>query len=236
MQAHVYPCTAVTPVNNFRLIFFLKHRDDFNRVCWSRKNFRRYYISIYIPRSTGTCKTLHTRVQNLAGVHANKKKTHKFSCWSGRDAGQTSRTWRNNAGLYFLVYARKQSNGMSKHCIRKFAIMCNITGDTIGRKFTQYIDLSGVYFVKKGIHARNRTWNTNYSWKIIKLFHIILERRELTVCCNQQWDRTEIRNARNVLSLFFNILSKMMHYSDQLTVFIFKRNKVKFWCFEIKME
>ena len=36
-----------------------------------------------------------------------------------------------------------------------------------------------------------------------KLFHIILERRELTVCCNQEWDRTEIRNARNVLSLFF---------------------------------
>ena len=56
-----------------------------------------------------------------------------------------------------------------------------------------------------------------------KLFHIILERRELTVCCNRQWDRTEIRNARNVLSL-----SKMTLYSDQLTVVIFKRNKVKF--------
>ena len=36
-----------------------------------------------------------------------------------------------------------------------------------------------------------------------KLFHIILERRELTVCCNHQWDRMEIRNARDVLSLIF---------------------------------
>ena len=32
---------------------------------------------------------------------------------------------------------------MPKHCIGKLAIMCNITGVTIGRKFTQYIDLSG---------------------------------------------------------------------------------------------
>ena len=50
-------------------------------------------------------------------------------------------------GLCFLVYARKHSDGMPKHCIRKFTIMCNITGVTIGRKFTQYIDLS--FFLSK---------------------------------------------------------------------------------------
>ena len=79
---------------------------------------------------------------NLVVVRGNKKKKPKFSCRSGEDAGQTSRTWRKNVGLCFLVYARKHSDGMCKHCIRKFAIMCNITGVTIGRKFTQYIDLS----------------------------------------------------------------------------------------------
>ena len=37
-----------------------------------------------------------------------------------------------------------------------------------------------------------------------------------------------MRNARNVLSLFFNLSSKMILYSDQITVVIFKRINVKF--------
>ena len=206
MQAHVYPCIAVTPVNNFRLKK-KKHQDDFNRVCWSRKNFRRYYISIYslFPGQQEHAK-LCIQWFNLVGVRGNKKKNpHNFSCWSGEDAGQTYRTWRKNVELCFLVYARKHSDGMSKHCIRQFAIMCNITGVTIGRKFTQYIDLS--FFLSKRVFMLEIAHGIPIIHEIYKrhckLFHIILERRELTVCCNQQWNRTEIRNARNVLSLFF---------------------------------
>ena len=37
-----------------------------------------------------------------------------------------------------------------------------------------------------------------------------------------------MRNARNVLSLFFNLSSKMILYSDQIIVVIFKRIDVKF--------
>ena len=33
---------------------------------------------------------------------------------------------------------------------------------------------------------------------------------KLILCCNQQWDRTEIRNARNILSLSLNLSSKMI--------------------------
>ena len=55
---------------------------------------------------------------------------------------------------------------MSKHSTGKFAIMCNITGVIIGRKFTQHL---WGFFVQKGIHARNHTRNTNYSWKSINV-------------------------------------------------------------------
>ena len=37
-----------------------------------------------------------------------------------------------------------------------------------------------------------------------------------------------MRNARNVLSSFFNLSSKMILYSDQIIVVIFKRINVKF--------
>ena len=48
------------------------------------------------------------------------------------------------------------------------------------------------------------------------------------LCFNQQLDRTEIRNARSVLSLSFNLSSKMILDSEQITVVIFKRINVKF--------
>ena len=37
-----------------------------------------------------------------------------------------------------------------------------------------------------------------------------------------------MRKARNILSLFFNLSSKMILYSDQITVVIFIRIYVKF--------
>ena len=206
MQTRVYPCTAVTPVNNFRLKkYIFKQQDDFNRVCWSQEFSSILHVNIYIyilyspvNRNMQNCAYNGSIWREFVAV---RKKTHKFSCWSGEDAGQTSRTWRKNVGLCFLVYARKHSDGLSKHCIRKFAIMCNITGVTIWRKFTQYIDLS--FFCQKGHSCSKSHMEYQLFIKIYKrhckLFHIILERRELTVCC----DRTEIRNARNVLLLFF---------------------------------
>ena len=137
---------------------------------------------------------------------AIRKKNINFHVDLERTLGKLPGPGVKNVGLCFLVYARKHSDGMSKHCIRKFAIMCNITGVTIGRKFAQYIDLSGGGGQKGHSclksHMEYQLFMKNNE-RHCKLFHIILERRELTVCCNHQWGRTEIRNARNVLSLFF---------------------------------
>ena len=148
----------------------------------------------------------------------------------GTRCTQTSRTWCKNVGLCFVVHARKRSDGMAKHCIRKFAIEYDITGVTIGRNFAQYIFLS--FYIKMDIHAPNRTCIINHSWKSINVianyFTLCLERCKLILCCNQQWDRTEMRNARNVLSLFFNLSSKMILYSDQITVVILN---VLMWSF-----
>ena len=123
----------------------------------------------------------------------------------GTRGTQTSRTWRKNVGLCFLVHATKRSEG--KHCIRKFVLECDITGVTIGRNFAQHIELS--FYVKIDIQAQNHTCNINNSWKSINVianyFTLCLERCKWILCCNQQWDRTNIRNARNVLSSFFLI-------------------------------
>ena len=80
---------------------------------------------------------------------------------------QTSRTWRKNVGLCFLVYAMKCSDGMPKHCIRKFAIEYDITGVTIGRNFVQNTFLS--FYIKMDNHAQNRTYIINHSWKSINV-------------------------------------------------------------------
>ena len=85
----------------------------------------------------------------------------------GTRGTQTSRTWRKNVGLCFLVHARKSSDGLPKHCIRKFAIEYDIMGVTIGRNFAQYIFLS--FYIKMDIHAPNRTYIINHSWKSINV-------------------------------------------------------------------
>ena len=142
------PASAVTPVNNFRpkMFFFGKQQDDFNRVCGSSKNFRRYYISIYSP--------VNKNMKNCAyngsiwqAFFAIRKQDINFHADLQRTLGkQTSRTWRKNVGPCCFSHASKHLDGIAKHSIRKFAIICNITGVTIGRKFTQNTDLS--FFVK----------------------------------------------------------------------------------------
>ena len=205
MQAHVYSCV---PRHARKQIFglkscFGKYQDDFNSVGWSNKKFRRQYISIYIPHSKGTSKTLHTMVKIWRAFVTIRKQHISFHV--DLPGTQTSRTWRKNIGLCFLVHARKRSDGMPKHCIIKFAIEYDITGVTIGRNFAQYIDLS--FYIKMDIHAQNRTCNINHSWKSINVienyFTLCLQRCKVIVCCNQQRGRAEIRNARNILSLFF---------------------------------
>ena len=131
---------------------------------------------------------------------------------------KTTRTSRKNVGQCFLFHARKHLDGMSKHFIRKFAIKIMI------RALLSEI-LICLFFVKMGLHAQNRTCNINHSWKSINV--IANHFTKLILCYNQQWDRTEIRNNRNVLSLFSCLLSKMILYSDQLTVVIFKCIKAK---------
>ena len=80
---------------------------------------------------------------------------------------QTSRTWRKNVGMCFLVHARKHLDGMPKHCIRKFSIEYDNTGITIGHNFAQYFDFS--FYIKRDIHAQNCTCNINHSWKSISI-------------------------------------------------------------------
>ena len=151
MQAHVYSCV---PRHARKLIFglkscFGKYQDDFNSVSSSNKKFRRQYISIYIPHSKGTSKTLHTMVKIWRAFVTIRKQHISFHVdLPGTRGTQTSRTWRKNVGLCFLVHARKRSDG-------------------IGRKFVQYIDLS--FYIKMDIRAQNRTCNINHSWKSINV-------------------------------------------------------------------
>ena len=170
MQAHVYSCV---PRHARKEMFglkscFGKYQDDFNSVGWSNKKFRRQYISIYILYSKGTSKTLHTMVKILRAFVAIRKQYISFHVdLQGTQVMQTSRTWRRNVGLRFLVHARKRSDGMPKHCIRKFAMEFDNTGVTIGRNFAQYIGFS--FYIKMDIHAQNCTCNINHSWKSINV-------------------------------------------------------------------
>ena len=155
MQAHVYSCAPRhARKQNFGLkSCFGKYQDDFISVGWSNQKFRRVYIYIYIPHSKGTSKTLHTVVKIWrAFVTIRKQHTSFHVDLQGTRDTQMSRTWRKNGGLCFLIHVRKRSDGMPKHCIRKFAIEYDITGVTIGRNFAQYTFLS--FSIKMDINAQ----------------------------------------------------------------------------------
>ena len=170
MQAHVYSCV---PRHARKQIFglkscFGKYQDACHSVGWSNKKLRREYISIYISHSKGASKTLHTMVKiGRAFVTIRKQHISFYVDLQWTRGAQTSRTWRKIVGLCFLVHARKRSDGMPKHCIRKFAIEYDITGVTIGRNFAQYIFLT--FYIKMDIHAQNRTCIINHSWKSVNV-------------------------------------------------------------------
>ena len=76
LQAHVYPCTAVTPVNNFRLNFFFENiKTMFNKFV----DHARIFVDItYLCIFPGQQEHAKLCIQwfNLAGVRGNKKKQH----------------------------------------------------------------------------------------------------------------------------------------------------------------